>query len=115
MNIQIFGTKKSSVTRKAERWFKERRIRFQYVDMAEKGLSVGELRSVAQTQGGLAALVDVNARDAYALSLVQHTPDALLEGILLENQQVIRTPIVRNGKAATLGYEPDIWKGWEQA
>ena len=50
-----------------------------------------------------------------ALSLVQHTPDALLEGILLENQQVIRTPIVRNGKAATLGYEPDIWKGWEQA
>ena len=53
MNIQIFGTKKSSDTRKAERWFKERRIRVQYIDMGEKGIAKGELRSVAQACGGL--------------------------------------------------------------
>ena len=113
MNIQIFGTKKSSDARKAERWFKERRIRFQYIDLAEKGISKGELRSVAQAVGGITALVDEKAKDAYAVSLVQHTPAAMLEDVLLENQQVLRMPIVRNGRQATVGYAPDIWKMWE--
>ena len=113
MNIQIFGSKKSSDSRKAERWFKERRIKFQYIDLAEKGLSAGELRSVAQALGGVAALIDEKAKDAYAVSLVQHTPASMMEGVLLENQQVLRAPIVRNGRQATVGYEPDIWKTWE--
>ena len=113
MNIQIFGSKKSSDSRKAERWFKERRIRFQYIDLAEKGLSKGELRSVAQAAGGLEALVDEKAKDAYAVALVQHTPTSMLEGVLLENQQVLRTPIVRNGRQATVGYAPEVWKAWE--
>ena len=113
MNIQIFGTKKSSDTRKAERWFKERRIRFQYIDLAEKGISKGELRSVAQAVGGIAALIDEKAKDAYAVSLVQHTPAAMKEDVLLENQQVLRMPIVRNGRQVTVGYAPDIWKTWE--
>ena len=113
MNIQIFGSKKSSDSRKAERWFKERRIKFQYIDLAEKGLSAGELRSVAQAVGGIAALIDEKAKDAYAVSLVQHTPVSMMEGVLLENQQVLRAPIVRNGRQATVGYEPDIWKTWE--
>ena len=113
MNIQIFGTKKSSDARKAERWFKERRIRFQYIDLAEKGISKGELRSVAQAVGGITALVDEKAKDAYAVSLVQHTPTAMLEDVLLENQQVLRMPIVRNGRQATVGYAPDVWKMWE--
>ena len=113
MNIQIFGTKKSSDARKAERWFKERRIRFQYIDLAEKGISKGELRSVAQAVGGITALVDEKAKDAYAVSLVQHTPAAMLEDVLLENQQVLRMPIVRNGRQATVGYAPDVWKMWE--
>lgn len=113
MNIQIFGTKKSSDSRKAERWFKERRIRFQYIDMRDKGLSKGELASVARAVGGLDQLIDEQAKDAYAVALVQHTPAAMLEGVLLENQQVIRTPIVRNGRQATVGYAPDVWKGWE--
>ena len=65
MNIQIFGTKKSSDTRKAERWFKERRIKFQYIDLREKELSKGELRSVAQAVGGLEALIDDAAKDGY--------------------------------------------------
>ena len=113
MNIQIFGSKKSSDSRKAERWFKERRIKFQYIDLAEKGLSTGELRSVAQAVGGVAALIDERAKDAYAVSLVQHTPASMMEDVLLENQQVLRAPIVRNGRQATVGYAPDIWKTWE--
>ena len=113
MNIQIFGTKKSSDSRKAERWFKERRIRFQYIDFAEKGLSAGELRSVAQAVGGIETLIDEKAKDAYAVALVKHTPATMMEDVLLENQQVLRAPIVRNGRQATVGYAPDIWKTWE--
>ena len=113
MNIQIFGSKKSSDSRKAERWFKERRIKFQYIDLAEKGLSKGELRSVAQAAGGIEALIDEKAKDAYAVALVRHTPASMMEDVLLENQQVLRAPIVRNGRQATVGYEPDVWKGWE--
>ncbi len=113
MNIQIFGTKKSSDARKAERWFKERRIRFQYIDMREKGLSKGELASVARAVGGYAQLIDPSAKDGYALALVQHTPEAMLADKILENQQVIRLPIVRNGRQATVGYAPDVWKTWE--
>ena len=89
MNIQIFGTKKSNDAKKAERWFKERRIRFQYIDMKEKGIAKGEFESVARAAGGLEALIDPACKDGYALALVQHTPKAMLEGVLLENQQVI--------------------------
>lgn len=113
MNIQIFGTKKSSDSRKAERWFKERRIKFQYIDLKEKGLSKGELESVARAAGGLEALIDDSAKDAYAVALARHTPASMLLGVLLENQQVLRQPIVRNGRQATVGYAPDVWKGWE--
>lgn len=83
MNIQIFGTKKCNDTKKAERFFKERGIKFQFIDMKEKGMSKGEFNSVAQANGGL------------------------------ENPQVIKTPVVRNGKQSTLGYQPDIWKAWK--
>lgn len=113
MNIQIFGTKKSSDTRKAERWFKERRIKFQSIDLSQKEISKGELRSVAQAVGGLAALIDEKAKDAYAVALLQHTPEGMLLDKLLENQQVLRQPIVRNGRQATVGYAPDVWKTWE--
>jgi arsenate reductase-like glutaredoxin family protein len=113
MNIQIFGTRKDSDSRKAERWFKERRIRFQYIDMREKGLSKGELDSVSRALGGYSELIDPKSKDLYALALVQHTPPSMLAGILMENQQVLKTPIVRNGRLATVGYAPDVWKRWE--
>ena len=113
MNIQIFGTKKSSDARKAERWFKERRIKFQYIDLNQKEISKGELRSVAQAVGGLAALIDEKAKDSYAVALLRHTPEGMLLDKLLENQQVLRQPIVRNGRQATVGYAPDVWKTWE--
>ena len=113
MNIQVFGSKKSNDSKKAERWFKERRIKFQYIDMREKGLSKGELNSVASAVGGIAQLLNPQCKDGYTLALVQHTPKSMLVDVLLENQQVMRTPIVRNGKKATVGFEPDVWKTWE--
>ncbi len=113
MNIQIFGTKKCNETKKAIRYFKERRIKTQFIDMKEKGLSKGELTSVKQAVGGLDNLIDPNAKDKDTLALLQYIVDRDKEEKLLENQQVIRTPIVRNGKKATVGYQPDVWKTWE--
>ena len=113
MNIQIFGSKKSNDSKKAERWFKERRIRYQMIDMKEKGMSRGELTSVMQAVGGLDALLDPDAKDKDTLVLLQYlTEDAKLEKVL-ENPQLLRTPVVRNGKKATVGYTPEIWDSWE--
>lgn len=113
MNIQIFGTKKSSDTRKAERFFKERGIKFQSVDLKEKGLSKGEFNSVLQAVGGLDALIDVNCKDKDLLALVTYlAPDQRLEKVF-ENQTLIRQPIVRNGRQATAGYAPEVWKNWK--
>jgi len=112
MNIQIFGTKKSSDTRKAERWFKERRVKAQFIDLADKRISRGELRSVAACCGGLEALLDEDARDRDALALVKYTAAAQREDVLLENPQVLRQPIVRNGRRAAVGYCPEVYEGW---
>ena len=113
MNIQIFGTKKSADTRKAERFFKERGIRFQYVNLDEKGLSKGELASVKQAVGGLDALIDENAKDKNALALLRYIAEEDKEAKLLECQHLLKQPIVRNGKKATVGYQPEVWKVWE--
>ena len=113
MNIQIFGTKKSADTRKAERFFKERGIKFQFVDLKEKGLSKGEFNSVKQVVGGLDNLIDENAKDKDTLALIKYIADEDKEEKLLENQQILVQPIVRNGKKATVGYQPDVWKGWD--
>lgn len=113
MNIQIFGTKKSADTRKAERFFKERGIKFQSVDLREKGLSKGELQSVMQAAGGLDALIDPDCKDQQALALIKYLVPEQKLAKLLENQSVLKQPIVRNGKQATVGYQPDVWKTWE--
>lgn len=113
MNIQIFGKTKCFDTKKAERYFKERGIRYQFIDLKEKGMSKGELNAVSQAVGGLSALLDENCRDKDALAIVRYIVEEDRAEKLLENQQVIRTPVVRNGKKATVGYRPEIWKGWE--
>ena len=113
MNIQIFGTKKSFDTKKAQRYFKERRIPFQFINLAEKPMSKGELESVIRAVGGIDALVNPKARDEEAAALVMHLAEVQRFDALLENQQVLREPIVRNGRKATVGYEPDVWKSWE--
>lgn len=112
MNIQIFGTKKSFDTKKAQRYFKERRIPFQFIDLREKEMSKGELRSVLQAVGGIEAVVDPKAKDQDTVALISYIAESQKFDKLLENQQVLREPIVRNGRAATVGYEPDTWASW---
>ena len=113
MNIQIFGTKKSADARKAERFFKERGIKFQYVDLKEKGLSKGELTSVMQAVGGLDRLIDEKAKDQETVTLLRYIAEEDKLEKVLENPQVLVQPIVRNGRKATVGYQPDVWKKWE--
>ena len=112
MNIQIFGTKKCNDTKKAERYFKERGMKFQFIDMKEKGMSKGEFTSVAQVNGGLENMLNVDCKDQDAYALIIYTAEEDKLEKILENQQVIKTPIVRNGKQSTIGYQPDVWKGW---
>lgn len=111
MNIQIFGSSKSFDSKKAERWFKERRIRYQYVDLPSKGLSPREYLSVKQ-KVGFEALVDEKSRAYEQLYMAYLTPEAREEK-LLEHPELFRTPIVRNGREATVGYQPEIWAVWE--
>ena len=113
MNIQIFGTKKSFDTKKAQRYFKERRVKFQFIDLKEKGMSKGELESVARAVGGIDAVIDPKAKDVDTVALVQYLAAGQKFDKVLDNQQILREPIVRNGRQATVGYEPDVWKGWE--
>lgn len=113
VNIQIFGTKKSFDTKKAQRYFKERRIPFQFIDLKEKEMSKGELQSVLRAVGGIEAAVDPKAKDQDAVALIAYLAESQKFDKLLENQQVLREPIVRNGRQATVGYAPEVWKGWE--
>jgi len=112
MNIQIFGTRKCFDTKKAERYFKERKVRYQLIDMKEKGMSKGEFNSVKQAVGGIAAMLDDNCKDKDLLALIRYIAEEDREEKMLENPRVIRTPIVRNGRQATVGYQPDVWKEW---
>lgn len=112
MNIQIFGKSKCFDTKKAERYFKERRIKYQLIDLPEYGMSKGEYNSVKNAVGGMEALIDKEGK-AYTDLYIEYTRPSDVEAKLLENPVLFKTPIVRNGKAATVGYQPDIWKTWE--
>ena len=129
MNIQIFGTKKCNDTKKAERFFKERGIKYQFIDMKEKGMSKGEFTSVAQANGGIENMINWEGKDQDTLALIKYIADEGSRGPgdlgfepteaerrklekILENPSVIKTPVVRNGKQSTLGYQPEVWKGW---
>ncbi len=112
MNIQVFGVKKCFDTKKAERYFKERKINVQFVDLAIRGLSKGELQSV-KAAVGLKNLINCKAKDYKRLNLERIISANLKEEILLNNPGLYKTPIVRNGKQATVGYEPGVWESWE--
>jgi len=113
MAIQIFGTKKDFDTKKADRFFKERGIKVQFIDMKEKEMSKGEFNSVCQAVGGYQNLIDQNCKDKDLLALITYIAEEDRAEKILENQKIIRTPIVRNGKKATVGYQPDVWKDWK--
>ena len=110
MNIQIFGKSKCFDTKKAERWFKERRIKYQYIDVLKYGMSKGELTSVKNAVG-LEAMADPEDQD-YPLFQYLASNDAKLEK-LFEVPYLLKTPIVRNGKQATVGDCPEILKDWK--
>ena len=113
MNIQIFGTAKSADTRKAERWFKERRIKYQFVDLKKYGMSGGEFDSVLRAVGGIANLMDADSKSP-DMDLIRYmASDRDKEDKVFDNQQLIRQPVVRNGKKATVGYCPEVWSAWE--
>ena len=113
MNIQIFGVSKSADTRKAERYFKERRIKFQSIDMKKYGMSGGEFDSVLRAVGGIDNLVDWDGKSPELDILRYLADDRAKEDRVFENPMLIRLPVVRNGKQATVGYCPEIWKTWE--
>lgn len=112
MNIQIFGVKKCFDTKKAERYFKERKIKYQFVDLKIKGLSKGELQNV-KAAVGLMNLIDKECKEYERLNIGRIINNSVKEELLLNNPKLYKTPIVRNGKKATVGYEPEVWGTWE--
>ncbi len=114
MNIQIFGTKKCFDTKKAERYFKERNVKYQFIDMKEKGISKGEYNSVKQALGGISVMLNEQCKDKELLALIKHLAEEDKDDKVLENQKILKTPIVRSGKQATVGYRPEVWETWSK-
>lgn len=110
MNIQIFGKSKCFDTKKAERYFKERGVKYQSIDILSKGLSKGEFVSVCNALGGFMALIDKTTKD-YCMLQYLSSEDQIEK--LMETPKYYKTPIVRNGSKSTIGYSPEIWKTWE--
>ena len=111
MNIQIFGVKKCFDTKKAERYFKERKINYQFVDLSMFGLSKGELQSVKAALG-LNNLVNSVSKDYKRLNMDRIISASGREEMLFNNPSLYITPIVRNGKQSTVGYVPEVWASW---
>ena len=113
MNIQIFGTSKCFDTKKAERWFKERRIKYQMIDLVKYGMSGGEFDSVLRAVGGIDALINWDSKSPDIDLLKYLSEDRQKEDKVYDNQKLIRTPVVRNGKQATVGFCPEVWETWK--
>ncbi len=111
MNIQIFGTKKCFDSKKAERFFKERNIKFQFIDLNEKSMSKGEFNSVLNSVN-INDLINTKSKEYAKLNFNNIRSSEVKTELLLKNQKVIKTPVVRNGKEATVGYNLDIWNKW---
>lgn len=113
MNIQIFGTSKSFNTKKTERYFKERRIKFQSIDIVKYGMSGGEFDSVLRAVGGIDELIDWELKHP-DIDLMRYMDDARAkEDKVFDNPKLMKLPVVRNGRKATVGYCPEVWANWE--
>ena len=113
LNIQIFGKSKCFDTKKAERWFKERRIKYQFIDLPRFGMSGKEFDSILRAVGGIEKLTDWDAKSP-EITLMRYMDDVRAkEDKIFENPELMKTPVVRNGKLATVGYAPEIWEKWE--
>lgn len=110
--IQIFGKPKCFDTRKAERYFKERRIPYQLIDVTRKGISPGEYRQIREAVGGVRALLDEKSA-AYAACFIAYLArEEQIEEKLLEHMELLKTPVVRDGRRAAVGYRPELWQAW---
>ncbi len=113
MNIQIFGKSKCFDTKKAERYFKERRIKFQSIDLLRYGMSNGEFESVLRAIGGIDHLINWEKKDP-DIDLMRYMDDRIAkEDKVFDRVELMKTPIVRNGKKATVGFCPEVWATWE--
>ena len=113
MNIQIFGKSKCFDTKKAERYFKERRIKYQFVDLLRFGLSGKEFDAVLRVVGGIDHLIDWSAKSQEITNMKYMDDPVAKEDKVFDDPSLMRTPIVRNGKQVTVGYCPEIWATWE--
>ena len=113
MNIQIFGKNKCFDSKKAERYFKERRIKYQYIDLNRYGMSGKEFDSVLRAVGGIDNLIDWEGK-SQEITLMKYMEDKRAkEDKVFDDPTLMKTPVVRNGKLATAGYCPEIWETWE--
>ena len=113
MNIQIFGKSKCFDTKKAERYFKERRIKYQYIDLNRYGMSGKEFDSVLRAVGGIDNLIDWDSKSDQ-IALMKYMEDKRAkEDKVFDAPTLMKTPVVRNGKLATAGYQPEVWAKWE--
>ena len=113
MNIQIFGKSKCFDTKKAERWFKERRIKYQYIDLLRYGMSGKEFDNVLRAVGGIDQLIDWDSK-SQDVTLMKYMEDKRAkEDRVFDDPSLMRTPVVRNGKFATVGFCPEVWSTWE--
>ena len=113
MNIQIFGKSKCFDTKKAERYFKERRIKYQYIDLNRYGMSGKEFDSVLRAVGGIDNLIDWQSKSDQ-ITLMKYMEDKRAkEDKVFDEPGLMKTPVVRNGKQATVGYQPEVWSSWE--
>jgi arsenate reductase-like glutaredoxin family protein len=113
MNIQIFGKSKCFDTKKTERYFQERGVKFQSIDILKYGLSKGEYQSVKSAVGGIDKLIDTQSKEYENKHIAYLASEEDKEEALISNPAIFKTPIVRNGKFATVGYVPEVWKIWE--
>ena len=113
MNIQIFGKSKCFDTKKAERYFKERRIKYQYIDLNRYGMSGKEFDSVLRAVGGIDNLIDWQSKSDQITLMKYMEVKRAKEDKVFDDPTLMKTPIVRNGKQATAGFQPDVWAKWE--
>ena len=113
MNIQIFGKNKCFDTKKAERWFKERKIKYQYIDLIKFGMSGREFDSVVRAVGGIDNLIDWDGKSQEITNMKYMDDKVAKEDKVYDDPSLMKTPVIRNGKQATVGYCPEIWATWE--
>ena len=113
MNIQIFGKSKSFDTKKAERWFKERRIKLQSIDLVRYGMSGKEFDSVLRAVGGIDNLIDWESKSPEVTLMKYMDDQRAKEDKVFDSPELIKAPVVRNGREATVGFRPDVWETWK--